>query len=490
MSVISTILQNIGSIVNVYTNKFINTGDRLLDHSLIVFISTLNSILMGYIPKFITKIEYSLYKTTKESIFIPNKVDLSKLTEEDIYKYKYKIKVSEYYSDLKKLGKLTDEDLHNWIIKTYGDITSTKALYMYYSLHSKKLCLNEDVDTYKYNLKMPIYRYFKGDNPEYIIYYGQYLYCNNLSELEKFIKPFFKTEEVIHKDKSIFEVDKDGKLVNKGKINLNKSFDKLHFKKKKEILDMLDKFRENRMYPPGLSLDNKLGVLLYGPPGTAKTATCVASAIYLDRNILILSSLLSLPRDKILDIVQECKDTHVIILDEFDHILSRKAEPIDYKKLLADAKTPSEIAKAKQFASECKISDEEFILKLLDGIADNSKRAIFATTNSIDRVNPKFLRPGRFDVVAELAYCDIQMFNDIVSTVYKDPMLFTDNYSKIEDIIKMNVVPVNLINAIIRTSNFSDMLEMLINGDVDAWKRVKIISTKISVETQTTAYSF
>ena len=47
-------------------------------------------------------------------------------------------------------------------------------------------------------------------------------------------------------------------------------------------------------------------------------------------------------------------------------------------------------------ANECKMGDEEFLLKLLDGLSDGNGRVIFASTNSIEKINTKYLKPCRF----------------------------------------------------------------------------------------------
>lgn len=480
LQIFNTILPQLQSLLNIVISKYVNTGDRLLDNSLIAILSTLLGIAIIYLPILYKLISAHVYKIDQKSNFDPNKTDISHLTHEMILKYKYKLQIKEYCGSSRQSDYLYSDLLEEWILRKYGNICGISEAINMYILPANK-CLGIEYDMSFKNIKMPIYRYFNGVYAEYIIYYQGCIYCNDLKVLEKFVFQFFEKTTVVDNNKYIYEVNEKGAVIKKGKINMKKSFDKLHFDKKNNIIDMLDKFQSNTMYPEELSLDNKIGCLLYGPPGTAKTATCIATAIYLNRHILILSSLLSLPRDQILDIIELHKKTHVIILDEFDHILSRKAEKIDYKAILQEAKTPAELSKAKALANECKISDDEFILKLLDGITDGAGRVVFATTNSVEKINPKFLRPGRFDIVVELSYCSFNMFKNICKSIYKNEELYIEHVDYINDVLQNNITPLVLINAMIRTSTFIDMLNLLKSGEIEAFKhknKVKNMSTQ------------
>lgn len=488
------LLPHLQSLLNILISRYINTGDRLLDNAIIAILSAFCAIIISYLPNLFEFVFCALFKDDPNSEFDPLKVDMSKMTYEFLTKYKYNIKILRGYMfdiehhmehDKEHDNYLTDIVLEKWIIKKFGLVNSTDSLEMYVDYpHKKELLINSDYNTQKIN--MPIHRYFINGRAEYIVYCNDRLYCNDLKELETFVLQFY--ENPIPKEKEsgkyIFEVNNQGDIVKKGKINLKKSFDRLHFDKKTTIIDMLEKFKIESLYPDELSLDNKIGCLLYGPPGTAKTATCIATAIYLNRDILILNSLLSTPKNILLNVIEKCKNTHVIILDEFDYILSRKSDPVDYKKILEEAKTPTELTKAKLLANECKLSDDEFILKLLDGISDGNGRVIFATTNSIDKINPKFLRPGRFDMVLELSYCSFDMFVNICKSVYKDENLYIQHKSSIIEILKLNITPVILINSIIRTKNFTDMLDLLKSGEIEAFKNVNKQNTS-SISTQT-----
>lgn len=475
MSFLHLILPQFQSLLNILVSKYVNTGDRLLDNAMIAILSAFLGILISYIPIFYAMIFEIINTVDEKSQFKPLEVNEEILKHDNIVKYKYKIKVR----DLVESGfnTLNNYRLNNWIVNTYGDIYGTGSIELeigdYIYKPSSKLMLKHDPCT-SYP-KMPIYRYFNGKKVEYIIYYDNYLYCNDLNILETFVKQFYTNNKTNEQtvDKHIYEVNEKGEVVKKGKINVKKSFDRLHFDQKNTIIKMLDKFKSNTMYPNELSLDNKIGCLLYGPPGTAKTATCIATAIYLNRDILILSSLLSTPRSIILDVIEKHKQTHVIILDEFDYILSRKCEKINYTSMLEKAQTPEELKKAKTLANECKISDEEFMLKLLDGITDNNGRVIFATTNSVEKINPKYLRPGRFDMILELSYCSFEMFVNICNSVYKDKELYVEHVDDIMHILSKKITPVILINAMIRTSSFVEMLDLLKCGDIEAFKHVK-----------------
>jgi len=105
-----------------------------------------------------------------------------------------------------------------------------------------------------------------------------------------------------------------------GIVNKNKTFDKIFFDEKYKLLEMLEKYKDKTIYPPSLGLDNKLGILLYGPPGTGKTGTIFCVANWLKKPILLINSL-KVKKSTIINSVNELKKTHIIVLDEFDHLL-------------------------------------------------------------------------------------------------------------------------------------------------------------------------
>ena len=109
--------------------------------------------------------------------------------------------------------------------------------------------------------------------------------------------------------------------------------------------------------------------------------------------------------------------------------------------------------------------DVRFILELLDGISDDNDRIIIATTNNPEKINPLFLRPGRFDVILKLGYCSFQMFQDIVKTTYcnLEESFFEKNRERISSILSLNITPLVLINKLVVSTDIEELLNTLEN---------------------------
>lgn len=282
-----------------------------------------------------------------------------------------------------------------------------------------------------------------------------------------------KSPESSLTNKNIFSLNNKHEITLTCKLNMSKTFDRIHCVEKDAIIALLDKFKTNTLYPPELSLDNKLGLILHGPPGTGKTGTCSAIANYLDRDILLVNGLVTGDRATIIKAIKECQKTHVIVLDEFDYILNKPKDDansvvvemeINYTEMLIQATTPEEKEniRAEIQASKSKVSDEQFLLQLLDSFGDDSDRIIVATTNHIDKINPKYLRPGRFDSICLLSFYNLDIFSKLAVSMYKNiNELMQVNETRIAIVLERNITPLILINTLVKTSSFEELLDVL-----------------------------
>ncbi len=249
----------------------------------------------------------------------------------------------------------------------------------------------------------------------------------------------------------------------------------MYFDNKQYILDWVNKFQNKEMYPKGLSLVNKLGILLYGPPGTGKTGFICALANYLKRDILMINALNigNSEQNKLRDTIYKYKSTHIIVFDEFDYVLkSTIPESNEYEKyseLLTQTTDTTERKNIFQLMQKSKNElnnttlDNRFILSLLDGIGNDEDRIIVATTNNPENINPAFIRPGRFDVVQKLGFCSFTMFKNIVLTKYNT---YTDEFFKtkkeeIDNILSLNITPLVLINNLVTSNSMDELFNLL-----------------------------
>lgn len=220
-----------------------------------------------------------------------------------------------------------------------------------------------------------------------------------------------------------------------GTASKKRTFDSLFFEEKDRLIRILTAFKEKTMYPPHIGSDNKLGILLHGPPGTGKTHAVVATANFLGRSIASVSMRdvkTCNDFDKVLDYP---RNTTVFVLEEIDCVLGvlrkRSAIPVapdteedddEYNKLFQVYINTEDKDQKAQILDELQSIKKKksnrltlsYILEKLDGITDESDRIIIATTNYPELLDEALLRPGRLGFHLNLGLCTQKMIIDIL----------------------------------------------------------------------------
>ena len=193
--------------------------------------------------------------------------------------------------------------------------------------------------------------------------------------IEKYRSKFIETRNLIILDKNDFSIEKDSI------DGIDESA--IIFPEKREIFDYVKTWIDSENYFVDHGINHKLGILLYGDPGTGKTtfAKVLATKYNLDLIKLKLSDLSKLITKN--EFWDELEDS-VVVLEDIDVLVSKR----DNSVTSADRE------------------NFQALLQLLDGI-NSCKRTIFlATTNYIDRLDPALRRDGRFDIKIEMKNID------------------------------------------------------------------------------------
>lgn len=165
---------------------------------------------------------------------------------------------------------------------------------------------------------------------------------------------------------------------------------------KNSIVDGLLTWKESKEWYEQHQLVHKIGVFLYGKPGTGKSTIARAiSSMFQNAPILtidpnnIMNSI-----NSIFKMRRKYNGTIIILIEDFDMYFKTREE-------LEHVEVGIEQKKQKDF-------NQNAIFQLLDGIYSTEDTIYIATTNYKDRIDPALIRYGRFDIQEELEYFDYE----------------------------------------------------------------------------------
>lgn len=227
------------------------------------------------------------------------------------------------------------------------------------------------------------------------------LYSEKRIKLHFIGKEKFKNRESFIKTALRMRDDKfiKVKYLNDTEINCDiipHSFDNviLDKKSKDNIIDGLINWKNSKDWYDGHQLVHKIGVFLYGQPGTGKS-TIVKAISHMFDNAIILSinpENIMNSINWILNTRKKTDETIIVLIEDFD-MYFKSREEIENVEMDIDAK------KRKDF-------NQNAIFQLLDGVYSTSNTIYIATTNYKDRIDPALIRYGRFDIQEEVRYFD------------------------------------------------------------------------------------
>ena len=155
----------------------------------------------------------------------------------------------------------------------------------------------------------------------------------------------------------------------------------IYLENKNEIFESIDIWKKSEEFYRERGIPYKLGILLYGEPGTGKSSLIHAIASELNKDVIVLTAGAIL-NGKLNKYNMVCCDTPpIIVIEEIDTIVNSRQN-----KELGE--------KEKVILSE--------LLNFLDGPSSPDSCVIIATTNHIEKLDPAIIRSGRFDIKIQM----------------------------------------------------------------------------------------
>ncbi len=462
-AIMNALAQQLTTIITIFTTDWFNTGNRVLDSSMVAITVGAITLYGNYLRENWARLwnqwvywwydmKHRPHELDRAPYIIPRVFTEDMAARMDVSGYYY---TPSYYYPCNRRDRLKGLTSNTEQYFSYID----QYLQMVHTPHVKKenggkyvFAPLKDRDHYVKTLEGGLYPVAVTQSGE-ILYYSTAHYMVSFSYnaacydeadildriVEKMARADLEQKKGEGNQLKIFVPSlNDRKEVNAiqpvGPISSKKTFDSLFFEQKPALTSLLKKFKDKTLYPPHVCMDTKLGILLYGPPGTGKTGTISAIANELQRNIVMINFAeirLCKDLDRILDPLKNPYKDYVFVFDELDCILDALGElkkdegpANDWGTMLlaAEGEERKQIIDmmrgARSFKPDATI-DMAYLLQKLDGLVSAEDRVIVATTNNPDKINPALLRPGRFDLKLCLGPCSRTMLADILAYYYK-----------------------------------------------------------------------
>ena len=198
---------------------------------------------------------------------------------------------------------------------------------------------------------------------------------------------------------------------------------------KKEIVDDIDKFLNNKSVYISRGVPWRRGYLFYGLPGTGKSSLINAIASKYDMSVFIVN-LTDLTDASIIEAFSNTYQNSLIVIEDIDTFLNNretKNTKVTYSGLL----------------------------NAIDGVASVSGRILVVTTNKPNCLDDSFLRNGRIDRKWEIGYITSDEIKEFFLRFYPNEMTKASSFAAM---FKQPLAPHKLQNHFMKYENVDDTL--------------------------------
>lgn len=235
------------------------------------------------------------------------------------------------------------------------------------------ICKDKTIIIYKRNLSL-----FGSSSNGRIFFYGKHK-----RKHAEFFNSFCKNNETRTVVTYNLSIGKQNDLVFEKDVIKGIPENAIIFPEKQEIFDYIDAWVESENYFYERGINHKIGILLYGDPGTGKTTFAKVLATKYNLSLIKLS-LNNLSKIIVKEDFWEHIEQSIVVLEDIDVLISKRGDSV----------------------TSADRENFQALLQILDGINSCKKTIFLATTNYIDRLDPALIRDGRFDIKIEMKNFD------------------------------------------------------------------------------------